>query len=55
MKINNYKSEYYNIENKINDLILKSKYNLIFLMKIILKKSIKSNISKNHFINIVKS
>ena len=55
-KINNYKSEYYNIENKINDLILKSKYNFNFSNENYFKKKInvKSNISKNHFINIVK-
>ena len=55
-KINNYKSEYYNIENKINDLILKSKYNFNFSKENYFKEKInvKSNISKKQFINIVK-
>ncbi len=55
-KIINYKSEYFNIKNKINSLIFKSKYNFNFFQENFVKKKIivKSNISKKKYISIVK-
>ena len=55
-KISNYKSEYFNIKNKIRSLIIKSKYNFNFSKKNYFneKINIKSNISKKKYINIVK-